>query len=88
MKRFHLGQTIEKVFRESPMAMVQFAKLIGVDRQTGYAIFKQTSMQTSKLEKISDALDHDFFKYFSEVHRVKTEKKILAHSRAQKNKRK
>ncbi len=51
--------------------MVEFAKQLGVNRETGYTIFTRKSIQTDMLLKIGKALKHDFFKYYSDTLKIK-----------------
>lgn len=71
MKAINIGKEIEKIFRESGMAGTEFAKLIGKDRQIIYDIFARKSIQTNLLLKISHALKFNFFKLYSDNHKLK-----------------
>lgn len=65
MVKVHIGKKIKEVFKQSGLKGTEFAKLINVDRQGIYAIFKRETMNTGQLKTISKVLDHDFFRYYN-----------------------
>ncbi|ELR70077.1 hypothetical protein C900_04074 [Fulvivirga imtechensis AK7] len=60
----HIGEEIRKVFKESGLTVAEFARRIDTSRENVYGIFKRKSIDTRLLQKISDVLDHNFFKYY------------------------
>lgn len=60
----HIGEKIQKIFRESGLTVAEFARRIDTSRENVYGIFKRKSIDTQLLRRISDVLDHNFFKYY------------------------
>ncbi|MBL8002882.1 MAG: hypothetical protein JNL05_13080 [Flavobacteriales bacterium] len=61
----HIGKRIKKVFdaQVPKVPVTAFADAIGRSRKNVYDIFKQPSVDTRLLKKISEVLKHDFFQY-------------------------
>jgi len=51
MEKIHIGKKIHSVLAQSPLTMVAFTKMIGVDRQTGDSIFKRKSIKIDQLKR-------------------------------------
>ena len=62
----HIGNIIKKQFEEQAISVSLFAKQLCCDRTNIYSIFNRERIDTELLKKISIALNHDFFKYYSE----------------------
>lgn len=66
----HIGQHIKSVWEvyqtQHHMTVVEFARLICVERQTPYNIFKRENIDIQLLARISKVLEHDFFKDLSD----------------------
>ena len=60
MKNIHVGSIIKQKVMESSMTIKEFADRINCERTTVYYIFKQKSIDTEKLMKISEVLNYDF----------------------------
>lgn len=61
----HIGNIIKKQFEEQAISVSLFAKQLCCDRTNIYNIFNWERIDTELLKKISIALNHDFFKYYS-----------------------
>lgn len=62
----HIGNIIKKQFEEQAISVSLFAEQLCCDRTNIYSIFNRERIDTKLLKKISIALNHDFFKYYSE----------------------
>jgi predicted transcriptional regulator len=56
----HMGQLLEKVIRKKGLNISKLAKAIGVDRRSIYNWFAEPELKPGVLEKIAEAIDHDF----------------------------
>lgn len=61
----HIGKMIEEEMLRQERTPVWLAKKINCARPNVYYIFRQESINTDLLLRISQALKHDFFKYYS-----------------------
>ena len=74
-----IGATIKKVMEEKRVSSSELASRLGVHPGSISRIFNYRHMHSSLLQKLSQALGHDFFKYFSQdirVERPESEKQI------------
>lgn len=62
----HIGKQIKKTVKEKGMGVTEFARRINTNRNNVYDIFQRESLDTALLKKISNVLQLDFFKYFSD----------------------
>lgn len=62
----HIGKAIEEEVRRQERSVTWFARKLYCNRQNIYDIFKRESIDTTLLRRISDILDHNFFKDLSE----------------------
>lgn len=62
----HIGSKIQEVYQKTGMKRSAFAYAIDLTPNVVYNIFKRESIDTTLLLKISKALSHDFFQYFSD----------------------
>lgn len=62
----HIGNIIKKVFEAQGGSVSWLAKQLCCDRTNIYSIFNRERIDSELLKKISIALNHDFFKYYSE----------------------
>lgn len=62
-----IGQIIKTVLEKSGIKLTVFAGRIGTTRQNVYKIFEKESISTSRLKKISEVLEYDFFEHFRMV---------------------
>jgi len=63
----HIGKLIEEEMLRQERTPAWLARKINCARPNVYYIFKQDSINTDLLLKISQALGHDFFRYYSEI---------------------
>ncbi|MEW6469637.1 MAG: helix-turn-helix transcriptional regulator [Bacteroidota bacterium] len=75
--KLHIGKKIEEIFIQKGMHLTEFAKRVGKTRQHVYNIFGMQSIDTDLLKKVSEVLEFDFFRYYTdaykEVERLKAE---------------
>ena len=62
----HIGNIIKKIFEAQGGSVPWLAKQLYCDRTNIYSIFNRERIDTELLKKISIALNHDIFKYYSE----------------------
>lgn len=67
MNKVHVGEEIRKVLIKRGMSITSFAKRIHRSREAVNGILNRPSINTELLRTISDVLDHDFFKLFSDT---------------------
>ena len=61
MKNVHIGSIIEQKVKENSMSIKEFAERINCERSNVYHIFKQKSIDSELLIRISETLNYDFF---------------------------
>ena len=74
-----IGSVIRKVMEDKKISSSELASRLGVHPGSISRIFNYKHMHSSLLAKLSQALGHDFFKYFSQdirVERSEGEKQI------------
>lgn len=74
MSKIHIGKKIREVLDKSHFSVVGFAKSINITRDGAYKIFEKERIDTALLQKISDVLEHDFFRHYSTTPAVKENK--------------
>ncbi|MBO5262769.1 MAG: XRE family transcriptional regulator [Bacteroidaceae bacterium] len=62
----HIGQLIYEEMQRQERTPAWLARKINCERPNVYYIFKQESINTDLLLRISRALNHDFFIYYSQ----------------------
>lgn len=70
MPKIHIGKKIKEVLDNSPVKAVELAKKINLTRVGLYKVFEKEAISTDQLQKISTALNHDFFAYYQPKHQV------------------
>ena len=72
MKNIHIGSVIKQKVTENSMTAKEFANKINCERSSVYHIFKQKSIDTEKLLKISAVLNYDFISeiYFKQNNKI------------------
>ena len=65
-----IGNIIKKVMEEKRVSASELAGRLGVHPGSISRIFNYKHMHSSLLQKLSQALGHDFFKYFTQDIRV------------------
>ena len=63
-RHIHIGAQIQKRVRELGLTNSQFANLINCHRTNVNNIYKQETIDVAKLQKISEVLHFDFFRYY------------------------
>ena len=66
----HIGKQIKKVLKDKGMGVSELARRINTNRNNVYDIFLRENIDTALLKKISAALQHDFFRYFTGIKEV------------------
>lgn len=66
MKEIHIGNLIRDELRRQTRTNTWLAEQIGVTPRTVNKIFSKMVIDTAQLSNISKALNHDFFKYYSD----------------------
>jgi predicted transcriptional regulator len=56
----HKGQLLERVIRRKGLNISELAKTVGVNRRSMYNWFAEADLKVGIMEKISEAIDHDF----------------------------
>ena len=64
----HIGHLIKEELHNQGRTITWLAKQLDCSRQNAYKILNRPWIYTDLLLKISDILDYDFFKCFSEYH--------------------
>ena len=64
IKLVHIGQAIDKRRNELGLSKSELGRRIGVPQQHINRILERETMETSKLVKVSQALDYNFFALF------------------------
>ena len=62
----HIGNIIREVLHQQGRSITWLGKQLGCSRQNIYKILRRNWIYTDMLLKISDLLDYDFFRCFSE----------------------
>lgn len=60
-----IGEQIKKVFEKSGMTKSEFARAAGLSRSYINKLFEKEDVSVEILKSVSDALNHDFFRDFS-----------------------
>jgi transcriptional regulator with XRE-family HTH domain len=74
-----IGSVIKKVMEDKRVSPSELASRLGVHPGSISRIFNYKHMHSSLLQKLSQALGHDFFKYFTQdirVERPEAEKRM------------
>lgn len=66
MEELHIGNLIKEVLQRQGRSITWLGKQLGCSRQNIYKILSRPWIYTDMLLKISDLLDYDFFKSFSD----------------------
>lgn len=67
----HIGKLIKEELARQGRSMRWLSEQIGCTRQNMHYLLGRSFIYTDLLLKISDALDHDFFKYYSDYRKAK-----------------
>lgn len=65
MKDIHIGKKIKDVMIDRRMRASEFAERIGLKPGGISRLFARKELHCRQLSKISEALDHDFFQYYT-----------------------
>ena len=63
--KIHIGNEIRRVLSEKGMTNRALAEFIGTGERNIYTLFRKETIDTGMLKKISEALNHDFFKIYN-----------------------
>jgi hypothetical protein len=61
----HIGEKIEARAKELRMGPTELARRIRTSKQNVYGIYRRSSIDTELLQKLSKALDYDFFLHYT-----------------------
>ncbi len=61
----HIGEKIEARAKELRMGPTELARRISTSKQNVYGIYRRSSIDTELLQKLSKALDYDFFLHYT-----------------------
>jgi len=64
MMHIHIGEKIKAKAKELRIGPTELAKMLDTSKQNVYGIYKRESIDTELLQKISKALNLDFFCYY------------------------
>lgn len=67
----HIGQHIKEVMKQKGVTATQLANDISCARPHIHRIFRKDNIDIGLLQRISKALDHDFFRDLSDDFRAK-----------------
>ena len=70
-EELHIGNVIREVLKQQGRSITWLGKQLGCSRQNIYKILRRNWIYTDMLLKISELLDYDFFKCFSEFREQK-----------------
>ena len=73
----HIGNLIKEELERQGRSITWLAKQLGYSRQNAYKIFNRPWIYTDLLLKISDLLDYDFFKCYSDWRNSRKKECIL-----------
>ena len=68
----HIGEKIEARAKELGVGASMLARKIGTSKQNVYGIFRRASIDTDLLQRLSKALEFDFFAYYRSAGSGKT----------------
>ena len=66
-KDFHIGECIRNELARQGRTITWLAGEVHCTRENLYRVFRHSWISTDTLFKISEALQHDFFKEYSEI---------------------
>ncbi|MCH8318857.1 MAG: hypothetical protein IIA88_10255 [Bacteroidetes bacterium] len=72
----HIGEKIKARAREHRIGPTELGKLINTSKQNIYGIFKRKTVDTWLLQKLSDALNYNFFVYYYPAEKVLREDSV------------
>ena len=81
----HIGEKIKVRAGELRIGPTELGKLINTSKQNIYGIFKRKTVDTWLLQKLSDALDYNFFVYYYPAEKVLREDSVQYRKSGQKS---
>ena len=66
----HIGSLIKSRAKELRIGPTELGAKINTSKQNVYGIYKRESIDTGLLQKLSQALDFDFYRYYSDILQV------------------
>jgi transcriptional regulator with XRE-family HTH domain len=79
-----IGEIIKQQIKIKGLTVSEFARRINTNRNNAYDIFRRDSIDTALLQKISDALEYNFFVHFVDTKTNTTEPPASAYSTGEK----
>ena len=73
----HIGNLIKEELARQGRSTLWLSKQIGCSRQNMYYLLNRSFIYTDLLLKISDALDHDLFKCYSDYRKARNVSKDI-----------
>lgn len=64
LNKVHIGEEIKKRLDEKKMSKSEFARRIGAQQQHVNRVFERDTIETKRLEAVSEALDFNFFSLY------------------------
>lgn len=64
-EKINIGKLVDKRRKEMGLSIRDFAEKINVSSGNAYDILKRESIDVALLQRISEALDYDFFKHLT-----------------------
>lgn len=64
LNKVHIGEEIKKRLDEKKMSKSEFARRIGAQQQHINRVFEKDTIETKRLEAVSEALDFNFFSLY------------------------
>ncbi len=66
----HIGDVITEYIKSSGISQLEFAKMMGIAQPEASRLLKREAVDTSKLEAVSNVLQHNFFEEYCKVESV------------------
>ena len=73
----HIGHLIKEELARQGRSIPWLSEQVGCSRQNMYYLLNRSFIYTDLLLKISDVLDHDFFKYYSDCWKARKASKDI-----------
>lgn len=67
LNKVNIGEEIKKRLEEKKMSKSEFARRIGAQQQHINRVFEKDTIETKRLEAVSEALDFNFFSLYCET---------------------
>lgn len=77
MEQPNIGKIIKEVLAEQGRSITWLAQQLGTTRNLVYKMFDRPIIYTDRLLQISELLDHDFFKHYSDYLEERKKEKLI-----------